>query len=86
MNEFEVVWEPGAEDMLAAVWVETANRNAVAAAQAAADALLAADPTAYADHVAEGLWRITVLPLCVYFAVDGTARRVVVSAVRPARP
>jgi hypothetical protein len=82
MNEYAVVWEPDAEDMLALVWLAAPNRNAVAAAQAAADALLATDPLAYADHVREGLWRPTVLPIAVYFSIDEAARRVEVSAVR----
>jgi hypothetical protein len=82
MNEYVVWWEPDALDMLAAAWVEAPNRAAVTAAQAAADALLASDPTAFADHLCEGLWRLTVPPICVYFTTDAGIRRVVVTAVR----
>lgn len=82
MNEYVVWWEPDALDMLAVAWVDAPNRAAVSAAQATADSLLATDPTAFAEHLNEGLWRLTVPPICIYFTADAMLRRVVVSAVR----
>ncbi len=79
---YAVDWEPGALNDLAAVWMATAGRQAVTAAQTRIDGLLATDPLGYGTPVAEGLYAIEVQPLRALFEVDHGRRLVKVVSVR----
>jgi mRNA-degrading endonuclease RelE of RelBE toxin-antitoxin system len=81
MNPYEIRWELVAEDDLAAIWLATPERTEVTTAQAVADQLLSLNPYALATHIAEGLWRIQVLPLVLVFSVDEATRTVLISGV-----
>ena len=82
MSEFEVTYQPVAEDQLADAWLTAPDRNAVTTAQATIDRLLAADPHGHGRHLTEGLFTLHVPPLQVYFTVDDERKHVWVEAVR----
>jgi mRNA-degrading endonuclease RelE of RelBE toxin-antitoxin system len=70
MNEFEVEASEEAEHQLARIWISAgADRSAVVAAQHDAERKLAANPTKAGRHVAEGLYRLDVPPLVVYYTI-----------------
>lgn len=69
MNPTPVEWNDQAERELAHVWLYTPDRKAVTQAQAMIDALLSADPYNNSLLISEGLRRIIVLPLKVFFQI-----------------
>jgi hypothetical protein len=78
---FSVDWTPVALDALAAIWVSSPHRQAVTAAQARIDRLLAANPLGNGAPRGEGLYVIDVHPLRALFEVSAADRVVkVVSA------
>ena len=81
MTGYSLAWLPAAEDELADLWVAAPDRQAVTAAQAAIDRMLARDPLGLGTAVAEGLLKITVDPLTAYYEVDAARRHVTVSKV-----
>lgn len=81
MNPFSVEWLPAAEDELARIWVQAVDRRAVTAAQAEIDRRLSRDPLGNGYHLAEGLYRITVLPLNCTYTVNAARRHVQVTWV-----
>jgi hypothetical protein len=82
MNVFAVTWISDAEDSLTLIWLQTNDPLAVTRAQAQADALLARDPIGHGEHLSEGLYRLAVPPLTLYYTVDVAQRSVEVSEVR----
>jgi hypothetical protein len=74
-----VEWLPDAEDALAEAWLQAPDPQAVTAAQAQIDRLLARDPQANGQHLHEGLYQITLAPLTVFYSIDAAQRRVEVS-------
>jgi hypothetical protein len=78
---YTVEWAYNAEMELAAIWLRAANRQAVTPAQAAIDRLLRVDPVANGTALSEGLWRLAVPPLVVFYSIDETQRHVTVSWV-----
>lgn len=81
MTPFLVDWTDAALDMLAEIWMQTMNRAAVNAAQNQIDALLASNPIGHGKHLGEGLYKLIVPPLTVFFSVDQAKKTVEVSAV-----
>ena len=80
---YSVDWSPEANVQLTAVWLEhAALRQAITAAQARIDKLLAADPLGHAGSEAEGLYGLDVAPLRALYEVSETDRWVEVVAVR----
>jgi len=71
-----VEWLPAAEDALVEAWLQAADPNAVAAAQARIDHLLARDPVGSGQHLHEGLYQIVERPLTAFYSVDSAPRRV----------
>jgi hypothetical protein len=84
MSPYTVDWDDTAEDDLARIWTNAADRPAVTAASAKADRLLAQDPLRYGQEVSEGLCKLDVPPLRVFYSVDSAQRSVKVSNVLPA--
>ena len=80
---YTVEWDPNALQELAAIWLNAADRQAVTDAEARVDALLGTDPLRHGTPVAEGLYKLTVAPLTVYYSVDQAPRHVEVSKVTP---
>ena len=65
MSAYDVEWLPPAENQLTNIWLGSADRPAVNAAQVIADRLLARDPHANGTHVSEGLYQINCPPLAI---------------------
>jgi hypothetical protein len=66
MTPYTVEWTTTAEDQLAEIWLLAADPQAVVAAVAAIDTLLARDPLGRGLPVQEGLLKIRVPPLTVF--------------------
>ena len=81
MAVYRVVWRNKATKDLAAIWIVSADKTAIAQAQASADRWLAADPHRYGQPLAEGLWAITVTPLRISFELDEVNSLVIVTDV-----
>jgi hypothetical protein len=79
---YSVDWSPAARSALAMVWIQSPDRQAVTAAQARIDQLLAADPFGRSTPVSEGLYAIEVRPLRAQFEVSEDDRVVTVVSVR----
>jgi hypothetical protein len=65
-----LIWTPQAEADLAAVWLSAPNPQAVTNAAHQVEQFLMADPFGRAVYVAEGLWRLNVRPLVVFFETE----------------
>ena len=81
MNPFLVEWNSAAENSLADIWMNASDPKAVTIAQTAIDRQLARDPIGNGQHVREGLYRIIVSPLVVYYSVEDSTRTVEVEGV-----
>jgi hypothetical protein len=80
---YTVIWEAGVLSVLASIWLQAPDRQAVTRAQANIDHRLATDPLAYSTQVTEGLYAIEDPPLRVQFEVSEDDRLVTVVSVRP---
>ena len=69
MSRFTVVWSPGTLNQLTTIWLSADDRQAVTAAADAVDKQLADAPADNGVEVAEGLWKIRVPPLLVFFEI-----------------
>lgn len=81
MTPYAVDWNQGALSDLADIWAQASDRRAVTDASDAADKLLANDPIKHGRHESEGLYRLVVPPLVIFYGVDMARRRVEVSRV-----
>lgn len=79
---YSVVWSQDADDDLLNIWLSAANRGAITAAQSRIDSELAIHPLRNADHLAEGLYRLELSPLCVVFEVSDADALIRVESVR----
>jgi len=82
MSSYTVLWLKQAQDELAHLWLESGDRKSVTVAAAQIDAVLGSRPTERGEEVAEGLRRITIPPLQVWFEVREFDRTVEVSNVK----
>jgi hypothetical protein len=73
---YAVVWLPAAENELAAIWVASADRNAVTRAAAELDRRLAENGPEEGDSRPNNMRITFARPLAVLFRVDATARSV----------
>jgi hypothetical protein len=81
MNPYTVEWLPGAEQELADIWLAAPDRSAVTRAEATITRLLARDPLHSGVEVAEGLRKLIVDPLMLFYSVQQANRKVEVSKV-----
>ena len=79
---FTVRWERAALRQLTSVWLQATDRNAVTAAQALTDQLLRRDPFGNGRHLSEGLYRLDVPPIAVYYTIDLLAQSVEITTIR----
>jgi plasmid stabilization system protein ParE len=86
MSRYTVSWTEDAEQELADIWTRAGDREAVTAADAAITRLLASDPINNGTDLAEGLRKLIVDPLMVYYSVDPGKRFVEVSHVARCPP
>jgi hypothetical protein len=80
--KYSVDWEDDVLVVLTAIWTTAPNRQAVTAAQARIDQLLASNPLGNGSPVSEGLYALVVHPLHVQYEVLPSARSVKVVSVR----
>jgi hypothetical protein len=79
---YSVDWTPAARSQLAGIWVQhVSHRQAITAAQARIDRLLAADPVRNGNLLSEGLYTITVPPLRAVYEISDANRLVTVVSV-----
>jgi hypothetical protein len=63
------------------IWVSAANPASARAAAETAERLICTDPLANGQLLCEGLWRIVVSPLAVYYTIDAARRHVQITDV-----
>jgi hypothetical protein len=68
--KYTVLWQPGAEQQLAEVWVEALDRPAATRAADAIDVRLGQDPARRGESRAAGRRILLVSPLGVLFRVE----------------
>lgn len=76
MSQYKVGLTREAEDSLAEIWVQAADRQAVTEAETAIHAMLRSNPVEQRRLVAEGLFKIVCAPLAAYYSVDEERRHV----------
>ena len=82
MKPFTVQWEKLVLGALADIWIDAPDRQAVTQAEAAIERLLERDPLNAGEHLSEGLYRLDVHPLRVFFTVDTDKALVQVTGVK----
>jgi hypothetical protein len=78
---YTVVWKPAAEAMLARIWNQAADRQAVATAADTIDASLRQDPEEKGESRSGSIRILIVSPLAVHFRVEEPDRTVYVLKV-----
>lgn len=73
---FDVIWIPSAENQLADIWVNAADRSAVTEASSRIDQILGTDPNGAGESRTDGRRILIELPLVVYYEVSAPDRRV----------
>ncbi len=81
MNDFGLEWEPDGEEELARIWLFADDCQAVTDASAQIDRLLTSNPVGAGQALHEGLFKLTVSPLTVFYSVESGQRTVKVSWV-----
>lgn len=81
MNNFVPEWLPASEQELARIWMFADDPQSVTVAQAQIDRLLTRNPLGVGQPLPEGLFKLTVSPLTVFYSVDSAQRTVEVSWV-----
>ena len=76
MTRFTVVWHQGALDELATLWIEAADRRAVASAAGEIDRYLVSDAEGKGTPIVDVIRQLTVPPLRILFAVSEPDRMV----------
>lgn len=76
MTRYTVVWHQAALDLLAQLWIEAEDRNAVGMAANAVDRSLANDAESKGAPATGAIRQFTVSPLRVLFAVSEPDRLV----------
>jgi hypothetical protein len=82
MNSFTVVWLDQAVGELAGYWLESDVRDEITRAVAEIDQQLRHGPENKGSEVSEGLRKLVVPPLRVFYSVQPENRMVEVSSVR----
>ena len=75
-----VSWSRGAENQLARIWILAADCNAVTHAEHQIETILTVDPKR-GQHLCEGLYKLAVAPLSVYYEIHAATSEVYVTAV-----
>ena len=78
---YTVEWTSVAENQLADIWAQAPDRAAVTAADAAIHRVLQRHPLTQGTDVSEGLRKLRVPPLTVYYQVNQAQQIVEVQAV-----
>jgi hypothetical protein len=86
MNRYAVEWLPDAESELADIWITATDRDAVTGAEVNRTRILANDPINNGAPLSEGLRKLELWPLVVFYSVDSTRNFVEVSNVKRLPP
>jgi hypothetical protein len=78
---YTVLWKPAAQQELAQLWINAADRNALAAAADLIDALLHTDPQSLGESRHNDMRILICPPLAVNFKVSEPDRTVLVSDI-----
>jgi hypothetical protein len=78
---YTVIWLPGAEQELAALWLDASNRDAITTAAARIDQLLEREPETEGESRPDGRRILFAAPLGVIYRVYPDQRRVTVQHV-----
>jgi hypothetical protein len=81
MIPFAVHWDKSAEMELARIWLYAPDPKAETVASARIDEILALDPVSYGRALSEGLCKLAVPPLTVYYSIHQVNHSVTVSDV-----
>ena len=84
MTPYEVNWLDDVLGEVVQCWLDAADseqKSRIRRATDDADRILASDPKRDADHLSEGLWRLEIAPLRLYFVIDEELRLVEVTGV-----
>jgi hypothetical protein len=81
MSGYTVYLTPEAENNLAEIWLDAADRPAVTEAEAAIHGFLCSDPVGKGIPVAEGLYKIACAPLVAFYSVNEQHWRVEVTKI-----
>ena len=81
MKSFSVDWGLDDLEVLADIWLNSPDPNSVTRAQDRIDDRLESNPLAVGEHVAEGLRKIHLSPLLVYYSIDNANRKVEIEGV-----
>jgi hypothetical protein len=76
MTRFTVVWHQRAQDELATLWIEAADRRAVVGAAGEIDRYLAVDAESKGTPIVDVIRQLTIPPLRILFAVSEPDRMV----------
>ena len=79
---FRVLWWDDALTDLAQLWIDAEDKAAVTNAASKTDLMLVTEPASKGEDVAEGLRRLEVGPLRVYFQIADDERIVEIVAVK----
>lgn len=82
MTRFTVTYSRAALDDLSQLWLEDSQKSQISQAANSIDKLLATDPPQKAIPVDEGLYRLEVDPLLVYFSISEDDRKVTIWYVK----
>ena len=78
---FRVRWSRETKQQLAGIWLVASDRNAVTRASNSIDKALAKDPHTAGQPLAEGLWKIEIMPLVAYFEIDEPNKTIHVNGI-----
>lgn len=81
MSPYTLELTGDAEDHLAQIWMEAADRQTINDAERTIYAILVRDPVNAGTAVSEGLMRILNSPLVTYYSIDSERKHVVVDKV-----
>jgi len=82
MTPYRVEWETEADDRLAEIWTNAKDRAAITRAAHEIDRMLTRDPENVGMAISEGLRRVAVGPLTIFFSIDMDKYLVEVARVR----
>jgi hypothetical protein len=82
MTPYTLDWDDEAHEALAAAYVVAFDQAAVTRAEYAAELLLSVDPLRHAVALPEGLFKLTIEPIVIYFWVEEAVRVVRISGAQ----
>ena len=82
MNRYQVQWHEAAENQLMAMWIRSANKDAITGYVDQIDRILARDPLEQGESREANIRLAFFRPVCVRYLVDETLRIVLIQTIR----